>query len=138
MANDPATLVFDPIGPLADVYEQHGMATEEDYECIFGGEIEAGIDNNRERPEGHMHLNDMATNWQRSVILNHPAWLVELAERRRKRKSRKHVALRQQHPLLQTLEEYKVSPPLCVAIQLVVLPGQMQSVDATRLAKVQC
>lgn len=75
LSNDDAAAVLDCIGPLSVVCGQVGYVPEEDFETIMaGGDV---LDNGGGQRIGS-HLNDLVTNRQRSMLINHPMYLREL------------------------------------------------------------
>ena len=78
MNNEDAQTVFDAIGPLSRISAEKGYVPEEDFEYILWG---TDADNCPEKISG-MHLNDMSTSRQRSMIMNAPSYVSALEERR--------------------------------------------------------
>ena len=71
LGKDDADLVLYSIGPLSEMCKLHGYIPEEDFEAILGD-----IDNSPEKLTG-MHLNDMHTSRQRSMIITNESYLRE-------------------------------------------------------------
>jgi len=77
LSQEAADFVLGAIDPLSDSFTQHGMVSEEYFSEVLSGF--PGVDNSPVRTG--KSLNDMATNRQRALMINHPNWLAILAQR---------------------------------------------------------
>jgi len=75
---DAAWIISDAIPQVSEVCAEKGFVPEDDLHRILA--VRPGLDNSA--PRKGMALNDMSTNRQRALILNHPEFLVQLQLRR--------------------------------------------------------
>lgn len=75
---DAAWIISDAIPLVSEVCAEKGFVPEEDLKRILA--VRPSTDNSV--PRKGMALNDMSTNRQRALVLNHPEFLVQLRQRR--------------------------------------------------------